>query len=84
MITKVEKWEHDGRFYDTKEQAEYARNIDDIGAYMDEHPLHVSTKGPVKSQQVLLWLRMSCPRIHMQLLPETAPQADKSSIGKGT
>ena len=79
MITKVEKWEYDGRCYDTKEQAEYARNINDIEAYMDEHPLHVSTKGPVKAQQVLLWLRMSCPRIYMQLLPNKDPQTEKSS-----
>ena len=69
-ITKVERYEYDGRLYDTKEQAEYAASIDNIMEYMDDNPLHVSKKGKVEGREILLWLRMSCPRVHLVLLPE--------------
>lgn len=76
MATKVAKWEYGGRLYDTEEQADYAENIDKVIDYMDENPFFVSNKGKVKAQEIVLWLRMSCPRIYIQLLPEQEDATD--------
>jgi hypothetical protein len=70
MANKVERWEYDGRLYESEELANYAENQDKVIEYMDENPLFVSQKGRVKAQEIMLWLRMSCPRVFIQLLPE--------------
>jgi len=70
MAIKVERWEYNGRFYETEELADYAENQDQLMDYLDNHPLHVSKRGMVKAQEILLWLKMSCPRVHIMLLPE--------------
>ena len=70
MAKKVEKWEYAGRLYNTEEEADYAENVDELMDYLDNHPLHVSQKGIVKAQEILLWLKMSCPRVFIKLLPK--------------
>jgi hypothetical protein len=74
-IKQVERFEYDGRLYNSVEEARYAKNIDALRDYMDANPLYVSNvdkKGKVKAQEILLWLKMSCPRVYIQLLEETA------------
>ena len=70
MASKVERWEYGGRLYESEELADHAENIDQLIEYLDDNPLFVSQKGRVKAQEVVLWLRMSCPRVFIKLLPE--------------
>lgn len=74
-IKPVERFEYDGRSYGTIEQARYAKQSDAILDYMEAHPFYVSQKGQVKSQEIMLWLKMSCPRLFVTLLPEEEPDA---------
>ena len=69
-IEPVERFKYDGRYYSTVEEARYAKNVDALRDYLDGHPLYVTQKGKIKAQEVLLWLKMSCPRVHIMLLPD--------------
>ena len=80
-IEPVERFKYDGRYYDTVEEARYAKNIDALRDYMDANPFHVSSKGLVKAQEVLLWLKMSCPRVYIQLLPDERPHGGEVPQG---
>ena len=70
MAKLVSRWEYDGRLFETEEQANHAENMDQLMEYLDLNPLYVSEKGMVESREILLWLRKSCPRVFIQLLPD--------------
>ena len=74
MAIKVERWEDiEGHLYESEELADYASNSIKLRKYIDDNPLCTKINGKtvtLKGQEVLLWAKMSAPRLFITLLPE--------------